>query len=254
LLGDLDIDPLLERLVNPVTFARPPGLEAEPDDEREVILKRLSRLAAEKRLRTRYVALLRDIWAHFDSTWVTAGREHVQAVGATWATRFASGMPALDLCHGEHIARRTPAFHLTVRRAQDDGTLLVSPCLVGRGHIIALPGRLSLAIGVGDVDPVVTRREAAAEISDRLKALADPTRLTILTQLAYAPSGVTELARTLHIAQPTASVHLRQLREAGLVTAQRAGTRMVYSVRPDAVDQLLTQVSHQLTRSLSPAA
>jgi DNA-binding transcriptional ArsR family regulator len=248
-LDDVDLDGFLERLRDPVEFAEWPALETESDDERAAVYARLERLASDRRLRTRYVALLRDLWATFAGLWTTEGRARAEAVAALWSARISAGSDVLDLLPAHHIARREP-FAAMVHRAQRDGTIRLSPSTSGSGHIIALPGMLSLSADAVADDPAVTRRRVAAEISDRLRALSDPTRLTILTHLAQAPSGVSDLARALHIAQPTASVHLRQLREAGLVTVERQGTRSVYSAAPSAVEGLLADVSEQLARSM----
>lgn len=249
-LEDRDIAPFLDRIARPVVFSEPPALEAEPPDERAIILSRLDRLATDRPLRTRYARLLRDVWAQFDETWTSTGRARAEDVSAAWAARLALGTPVLDLCPERHIARRKPQYAPMVAAAERQGTLVLTPSIGGHGHIIALPGRLSLCIDASGSDPVVARREVAVEISERLKALADPTRLTILAQLAHAPAGVSELARTLHIAQPTASVHLRQLRRAGLVDVRRDGSRTIYTARPDAVADLLGHVGAQIATAL----
>lgn len=59
-------------------------------------------------------------------------------------------------------------------------------------------------------------------------ALSDPTRLLILYTLADGPHNVTELANELNVIQPTASRHLKVLRERGLVNTVRQGTTVTY--------------------------
>lgn len=72
----------------------------------------------------------------------------------------------------------------------------------------------------------------AQEISqleaDFCSALSDPNRLLMLYALADAPHNVTELANELNITQPTASRHLKVLREHGLVHTTRQGTTITY--------------------------
>ena len=58
-------------------------------------------------------------------------------------------------------------------------------------------------------------------LARRLKTLADPTRLGMVDHLVQGPSTVSELARHFGIAQPTASNHVKLLRDAGLVTDVR---------------------------------
>jgi ArsR family transcriptional regulator len=65
------------------------------------------------------------------------------------------------------------------------------------------------------------------------KALADETRLEILGLLASAGTQlcVCEIEEHVkHLSQPTISHHLRQLREAGLVTAERRATWVHYAL------------------------
>ena len=61
-------------------------------------------------------------------------------------------------------------------------------------------------------------------------ALADPTRRRIFESLREEPRSVGELARQQPVSRPAVSQHLRILESAGLVTAERMGTRRVYSI------------------------
>jgi DNA-binding transcriptional ArsR family regulator len=60
--------------------------------------------------------------------------------------------------------------------------------------------------------------------------LADPKRILILYALNERSMNVSELAEALNLPQPTASRHLKLLRERGLVTADRKGTSVYYAV------------------------
>ena len=71
-----------------------------------------------------------------------------------------------------------------------------------------------------------------------LTALADPTRRTIFERLRRRPHTVGELADALRIRQPTASQHLRVLREARLVDDRRDGTRRYYHASRQGLDDL----------------
>lgn len=66
-------------------------------------------------------------------------------------------------------------------------------------------------------------------------ALADPTRRAIFERLARRPRPVGELARELPVSRPAVSQHLRVLREAGLVSDEKVGSRRLYRVDPDGV-------------------
>lgn len=60
--------------------------------------------------------------------------------------------------------------------------------------------------------------------------LADPTRILILYTLHNQPHNVSELAEELELPQPTVSRHLKVLRERQMVTADRAGQSVNYSL------------------------
>ncbi len=82
-------------------------------------------------------------------------------------------------------------------------------------------------------------------------ALSDPTRLLILYALADGPHNVTELANDLKVIQPTASRHLKVLRERGLVYTVRQGTTVNYHLADkrliEALDLLRTVMRDRLT-------
>ncbi|HVA12568.1 MAG TPA: metalloregulator ArsR/SmtB family transcription factor [Stellaceae bacterium] len=65
-----------------------------------------------------------------------------------------------------------------------------------------------------------------------LAALGDSTRREIFERLSCGPRSVGDLARDLPISRPAVSQHLRQLKEAGLVTDRADGTRRVYRIDP----------------------
>lgn len=64
-------------------------------------------------------------------------------------------------------------------------------------------------------------------------ALGDSTRREIFERLADRPQAVGELARELPVSRPAVSQHLKVLRDAGLVTVHRIGTRRVYALNLD---------------------
>ena len=70
-------------------------------------------------------------------------------------------------------------------------------------------------------------------------ALSDPNRLLILYALSESSRNVTELANDLDINQPTASRHLKILRERGLVHTVRTGTTITYHLSDSRLIQAL---------------
>jgi ArsR family transcriptional regulator len=76
--------------------------------------------------------------------------------------------------------------------------------------------------------------------AELFKALGDRHRLTILATLARAGRRVCvcDLNAGLPLNQPAVSHHLKVLKDAGLVTAERHGTWVHYALAPDARERL----------------
>jgi ArsR family transcriptional regulator len=60
--------------------------------------------------------------------------------------------------------------------------------------------------------------------------LADPNRILILYTLNEGPHNVSDLAEIISLPQPTVSRHLKVLRERGMVSSQREGQSVIYSL------------------------
>jgi DNA-binding transcriptional ArsR family regulator len=71
-----------------------------------------------------------------------------------------------------------------------------------------------------------------------LSVLADPTRRAIYESLRSGARSVGEIASGFPVSRPAVSQHLRTLREAGLVSESREGTRRLYSLEPAAALEL----------------
>jgi DNA-binding transcriptional ArsR family regulator len=82
----------------------------------------------------------------------------------------------------------------------------------------------------------VVDAEAALEIALRMKALADPVRVQLMSLLiADRETGVCtcDLAPAVGVSEATVSHHLKQLRDAGLIEGTRKGTNTWYRPRLD---------------------
>lgn len=77
--------------------------------------------------------------------------------------------------------------------------------------------------------------ERVEQLSEVLKALADPTRLEIVAILRDAtdPVCVCDLTSTFDLSQPTLSHHMARLRQAGLIESEKRGIWAFYRLRPD---------------------
>lgn len=81
-----------------------------------------------------------------------------------------------------------------------------------------------------------------------LQALADPVRLSIVRQLSsHGTVCACDFSACGDVSQPTVSHHLKVLREAGVVTAERRGTWIYYCLDASVADRL-----RELASNLSP--
>src|SRR6201993_3784427 len=85
--------------------------------------------------------------------------------------------------------------------------------------------------------------DAALEIALRLKALADPVRVQLVSMLFGSETGEEcscDLASAVGLSESTVSHHLSQLRRAGLVESERRGMNAYHRPRRDALVALCT--------------
>jgi DNA-binding transcriptional ArsR family regulator len=71
-----------------------------------------------------------------------------------------------------------------------------------------------------------------------LDALGDPTRRAVLELIRGGARPVGEIAAELPVSRPAVSQHLHVLKEAGLVRDRKQGTRRLYSVDPEGLQEL----------------
>ncbi|MFD7105897.1 ArsR/SmtB family transcription factor [Streptomyces celluloflavus] len=86
----------------------------------------------------------------------------------------------------------------------------------------------------------------AADVAATLQALATPSRLYILARLQEGPCAVGELAGAVGMEQSACSHQLRLLRNLGLVTGERRGRSIVYSLYDNHVAELLEQALYHV--------
>ena len=81
----------------------------------------------------------------------------------------------------------------------------------------------------------------AAEAPDLvLRALADPTRRTMLRLVRSQELAAGQIATHFPMTQQAVSLHLQVLHRAGLVAERREGTRRLYVLRPDGLEPVRT--------------
>ena len=211
-------------------------MASESAEDRRAVLTRLARLRRSATLRRDYVALVRDVWDAVRADWERYGRGAVAVAVETRREALARGTEWHEVARG--ACDFGGLLDTCVAGLGPDGEVAVIPAFfTHRGLLFDLPGLV--VVGVRTDTTGVEARARTEHLARRLKAMADPTRLAILDALRRGPRTVTELASAFALAQPTVSNHVRVLREAGLVSDVRDGTRRNLVVRPDAADQLL---------------
>jgi DNA-binding transcriptional ArsR family regulator len=84
-----------------------------------------------------------------------------------------------------------------------------------------------------------------------MTALGDPTRQAIFDRLSDGPRAVGEVASGLPVSRPAVSQHLKVLKDVGLVSDRREGTRRLYQVDAAGLAVLRTYLDQFWERSLA---
>ena len=98
------------------------------------------------------------------------------------------------------------------------------------------------------------RPEQFESVSDLFSALADPNRLAILYLLKEGPAFVSEIIETTGMKQSNVSKHLSVLYDAELLSRERVGNQIRYSIGDPMVFDLCTLVCRKLHREAESQA
>lgn len=88
-------------------------------------------------------------------------------------------------------------------------------------------------------------------MSNVFKALADPTRRSVLQLLRQGPKSAGELAEHFPVSKPTMSAHFAVLREAGLIDSDKRGKIVLYRLKMSVLEEALMEFSHLLRLNLA---
>jgi DNA-binding transcriptional ArsR family regulator len=238
------LDEILNELSAPPEDLSRVGLSVESPDDRRHFIERLTRLQREPDLRHRYAAVLRDLWEPMRPEWESKGLPEVLSIGKRTAQRLELGAPLPEVVPSiAAVSRKKAEWRSLIDEAADSGKLALIPGYFGGSWSIwDLPHHVVVSFSAG-ADPLADAKSSGQRLAPRLRALGDPTRLSILLYLAERATSVGEVARRFELAQPTVSAHLRALRGAGLVTGTRSDGRTVYRVEQDRLVQLLQELA-----------
>lgn len=94
--------------------------------------------------------------------------------------------------------------------------------------------------------PAVSEAQAA-QLADLFRLLGDPTRLRIVIACLDEPISVGDMAARLNLSLSLVSHHLRLLRAARIVRAERQGKQVFYSAADDHIRGLVTDMVDHIT-------
>lgn len=256
-LFDLDLTSFFSRLDHAAQM-KPERLTllSESSDERLAMGIRLQRLHADPEHRRAYRSLLHKVWESVRPEWESTGRRVVTAAATDWARRLNEGTSYRELLLRHRLWDGRPELDEMADTAAAAGRLVISPgWYFGKIHAVELDGTVYLGRWVRPKDEDATRQQVAAKVANRLKVLADPTRLGILLWLARQPASVTEIAGHFNLSQPTISAHVQLLREAGLLDEKPVGRSAMLSANEQGVRSLFERAEESLLKMfLKPTA
>jgi DNA-binding transcriptional ArsR family regulator len=239
-LGETSADALWEAIeIAVATITLDLDMPSESPAERAIFVDRFRRLKESPELLGSYLELLREVWGPVDDLWQQA-LPVIEEAGRHVVAQYDGGRSLeILITPGCDILRdNLPAI---VSNVDAGKPLLFVPCLFfGSSMYLEFPDLIVIGTGVGHGDAVARARTES--VARRLKAVADPTRLALLHSLATAPSTVGELATLFRLAQPTVSMHVKVLRQSGLVRSRRQDGRLRLSADPVAVESLLAEL------------
>jgi DNA-binding transcriptional ArsR family regulator len=210
------------------------ALASETPGDRDRLLRRLEVLRSSPERRRHYVEVVGRVWSALAPGWERHGRPVVEAEIARRRADVDRRTTWQEFVSGASKCKSARDLADLVGPLGPSGEVVLVPAWFGySGLVVDLPGVLVLGAAVDTSGDAVRAR--SEELAGRLKAIADPTRLAIISELSRRGSTVTELARRFGLSQPTVSNHIKMLREAGFVTPRGDGRARQLSVRRDAL-------------------
>lgn len=228
-----------------------PPLASEPDEVVQLIRRRLEFLASDSANRAAYIALTRKFYGLMEHYWEQGGKASAERAADDIRALARNGADLRTLLPGNGFVHKDE-YQAQLAAARASHQLVVIPLgLAGAGQFFwAFPGLVLVGAGTESADREVQRRERAERVASKLKVLSDPTRVAILFELlrpTWYSATVTELASKFGLSQPTVSVHVKMLREAGLALPERDGNQVQYKSDNATVEAYISDVLQDIT-------
>ena len=225
-----------------------PELESEGPGVREILQDRLDRLVASPELRAQHVALVREFWSELKPEWEDSGKAVATEMVRAMGERLERTADVRSLLPRSHFAWREAHAGLVQTAVANGEAVIVPLALAGVGAgFFSLPHFLLLAMGPDAEKRHDQRRARSEKAAARFKILSDPTRVSILTGLCRSPFSIGDLATEYGLSQPTISVHVKMLREAGLLDSAKSHGQTFYHSSPEKVAEFIEAAKADLS-------
>jgi DNA-binding transcriptional ArsR family regulator len=236
---------VLERTASE-TFAVP-DMESEPPDVMDRIRRKLTRLRESPEFRQHYFELLTATWAAIRPAWEEEGRATADGMAGSIEKQLAGGATALDIVPRLHFAHQA-TYQAVIEGGEAAGQIVVVPLgLAGSGSTFyTLPGMVLIGFGPDYEERARLRRERSEHAARIFKVVSEPTRAAILSTLLWNAQSVTDLAGFFELSQPTVSVHVKMLREAGLLESRKVNGQTLYTASQEHLRETLQAATEEL--------
>ena len=187
--------------------------------------------------------------AFFDTAWPTIAARITADLRVKTDLRDRRGLGVALAAVSRSIELAAEGDRIIVDKLQDNATsangigVTFIPTVYGNPHLVAVhaPGwRPVLQYPVAD--PIAPEPVSLQTVQRRLDALAHPIRLRLVRTLARSQHTTSELAQAWDLTPPEVSRHLAVLRRAGLLTTQRHGHYVHYTIDLPALTTLGTDL------------
>ncbi len=210
---------------------------------------RLARIARDGELHDRFWMWLDRVYFEAYQPWRRGrlelmARAEAEAVLALGDKHSTSGAPDIGWLPDQNTLRMNPLFADAVKAGQLKVFFWVDP--FGLADMSSLFPDL-LVVSIAQPGAIYEHfGERTENLARRVQALADPTRLAILRIIRHFGMINTEIAGFMGLQRPTVSIHVRLLREAGLLTSHKEGREMRHEIVPGALQKLFHDLEELL--------
>jgi hypothetical protein len=221
-------------------------LMSETSENATLILARLRKLRESAELRLDYFKLLSDVWSVVAPWWEGEGARSIRRAVSEVENKLSNGSKWYEIMNTECSVFEGNMPDIIGRYENGKPVKLVACAFFGKGLYFEFPE--FILIGFGIASAVEEAKTRVTSIVGPLRALADPTRLAIVEILKAGPVTIKDIAETFSLSQPTISVHVKRLREAGILNATRIGNQLEISINKTEADKFCDAFTAFLSR------